>query len=201
MKNIAQITQEELIQLIAEKISADGFKVIPSEYTVQFVTSADGQTSALITGVVKDPDVADAVPEGGATVVASPTQELPAGLERSARVALQVVLTFKPQTQEKLVKKVLETLLRESGGQPGYLRYDNRHADRLGGTINAFVITALQAWAQEGKLSYVEDIDSWHKKRPPAAQAAADVLGGTGSAMGRGDALGEGVTGNRRRGH
>jgi len=197
MKNIAQITQEELIQLIAEKISADGFKVIPSEYTVQFVTSADGQTSALITGVVKDPDVADAVPEGGATVVASPTQELPAGLERSARVALQVVLTFKPQTQEKLVKKVLETLLRESGGQPGNQTY----ADRLGGTINAFVITALQAWAQEGKLSYVEDIDSWHKKRPPAAQAAADVLGGTGSAMGRGDALGAGVAGNRRRGH
>ncbi len=201
MNNVARITQEELIQLIAEKITADGFKVIPADYEIEFVTSASGKTSALVTGVVKDPDLDEegqVVPRQSmlapypVTSVITPAkpvahEDLPLELERSTRVALQVALTFKPQTQEKLVKKVLETLMREVPAE------DAVPSSQMKRQVNAIVITALQAGAQ---LTYVEDIDSWHKKRrtkTTEAQAASDILGGSGGAMGRGDALGAGV--------
>ena len=193
MNNVAQITQDELIQLIAEKLSADGFKVIPTDYKVEFVTSADGKTSALVTGLVKESDL-----DGEGQVVTSAItpakavahEDLPPGLERGTRVALQVALTFKPQTQEKLTKKVLEALMR------AVMREGAAPSSAMKRQVNALVITALQAWVQEGKLVYVDEIDSWHKTRAPkttAAQAASDILGGSGSAMGRGDALGAGV--------
>jgi hypothetical protein len=138
MKNVAQFTQSELVQLIAEKLSADGFKVIPADYEIEFVTSASGETSALVTGVVKDPDLTDAVPDGDAptTVRSTPTHQLPAGLERSTRVGLQVALTFKPQTQEKLTKKVLEIIAREEGDNDAFIDFlrnpvNIRRGDRL----------------------------------------------------------------------
>ena len=208
MKNVAQITQDELIQLIAEKISADGFKVIPADYEIEFVTSPTGKTSALITGIVKDPDVDEAVPEQPSmlaphpvTSVISPAkdvalEDIPIGLERSTRVALQVALTFKPQTQKKLVKKVLEALVQQVPAD------DAEPSSAMKRQVNGLVITALQAWVEEGKLVYVEDLDAWHKKRAPkssAAQAASDVLGGSGGVMDRGDALGAGVADDRRR--
>jgi hypothetical protein len=128
-------------------------------------------------------------------VRSAPIHQFPEGLERTTRIGLQVALTFKPQTQEKLTKKVLEIIAREEGDNDAFI-------DFLRNPVNSIVITALQEWAEEGKLVYVEEIDSWHKKRAPrstAAQAAADVLGGDGGVMDRGDALGAGVASDRRR--
>jgi len=190
MKNVAQITQDELIQLIAEKLGADGFKVIPKDYAVQFVTSADGKTSALVSGLVKESDFSSQLLPA-TTPAEEEALEAQEGLERSTRAALQVALTFKPQTQEKLVKGVLETLVQQTGVPTAEPPMQRKRQ------VNALVILALQAWAEEGKVVYVEEIDSWHKVRASkstAAQAAADILGGTGGAMGRGDALGAGIS-------
>ncbi len=54
MKNATLFTQEDLEALIAEKLSAEDNKVIPSKYTITFMTDAQGRTSAVVTGVVKD---------------------------------------------------------------------------------------------------------------------------------------------------
>ena len=197
MKSVAQITQAELIKLIAEKLSADGIKVIPTDYPVQLVTSAAGETSALITGIVKDPEIPVATPEES-SVVGPSSQELPAELERSIRIALQVMLTFKPRSQEKLVKSVLEVLAREEDAED-----QEAFIDFLRAPVKTHVVTALQEWTEEGKLVYVDEIDAWHKKRASRAkkkqtpaQAAADALGGSGGVMNRGDALGAGVSGD-----
>jgi hypothetical protein len=178
MNHVAQITQQELEELIAQKLSADGFKVTPLNYTIEFVTSADGKTSALVSGVVKDVELENV------------QEPVPPNLERSTRVALQVALTFKPQTQLRLQEKVLESLERD-----GMKVAPN--------AINGIVITALQEWAQGGKVVYVDEIDAWHKERAPkstAAQAAADVLGGSGGVMDRSDGLGAAVASDKRRG-
>lgn len=53
MKHVVQFTQDDLIELIKEKLSEEGRKVIPREFTIEFVSSSSG-TSALITGVVQE---------------------------------------------------------------------------------------------------------------------------------------------------
>ena len=191
MKNVAQITHEELLELIILKLTGDGHALKEGEFAVQFVTSADGKTSALISGLVKESDFSSQLLPATTPAEEEALEEVPEGLARSTRVALQVALTFKPQTQEKLVKGVLQTLVQQTGvptAEPSM---------QMKRQVNALVILALQAWAEEGKVVYVDEIDGWHKKRAPkstAAQAAADVLGGSGGAMGRGDALGAGIT-------
>lgn len=53
MKDVVQFTQDDLEELIKEKLSEEGRKVIPKELTIEFVSSSSG-TSALITGVVPE---------------------------------------------------------------------------------------------------------------------------------------------------
>lgn len=173
MNNVVQFNQPELETLIAEKLSGNGLKVIPAEYTITFVTDAEGKTSALVTGVVEDPDANVQEPEPDT------------GLTRTVRVALRLLLTNRPQKKPLLVTKVLNHL--EPSGR------ENQSV------VEGIVTEALQEWAQTGSVVYVDDIDAWHRVRAPkttASSAAADVLNGSGGAAGRGDALGAGITGS-----
>lgn len=174
MKDVVQFTQDDLETLIGAKLSEDGIKVIPAEYTITFVTGADGKTSALVTGCVKEAEEPEEAP--------APTNTLE-GLDQAVRVGLRLLLTYKPQTQLRLQEKLLDHI--DADDFEDFSTQD----------INAFVITNLQKWEREGTVEYVEDKDAWKKSRTQmtAADAASDILNGSGGATSRGDALGAGL--------
>jgi len=51
MRQVIQMTQEELAELIILKLTEDGMVLKDAEFSLEFVTSADGKTSAIVQGV------------------------------------------------------------------------------------------------------------------------------------------------------
>lgn len=189
MKNVVQLSHEDLLEMIILKLTGEGLALLENDFAVEFVTSADGSTSALITGAVPEKDI-----------VREPEDEPEKpDLRAATRKALKNALGNVPLLQARLMEIVLDTLPRWSDLTKKELKRKD-----IQGQVNAHIITALQEWEKKGHVQYVEEIDSWRKvpkktKKQTPAQAAMDILGGSGGVLDRSDALGQGVASDKRR--
>ena len=198
MKKIVQYSDVELVRLLTEDLKAKGHKFNTREFGVEFVTNADGETSALISGVMeKDEDENVQEPE---TDEGDPTKRAGATLREEVYDIVAVTLSKEGQTVDELVELVTEELS-EQGKMPLASQADAAHSIRIA------TLKSLQHLEKQGRSEYVDDgeLELWRKKKKKNSKkkpepkvvplnTAADILGGAGGVMDRGDALSEGAS-------
>lgn len=179
MKKIMQITHDELVTLIKDKLEADGVKDSP-EVMIEFVTSAKGETSALITDLVQEEE--------------PPT---PAETEDSLLdAALRTVLTKRFQTQATLRAR----LMKELEGLQEVTPFDVQSI-WFRRRVTTYMKLTLRDWEADGHVQYQKLTNSWKRvsKPPTVVESASDILEGSGGVMDRSDALSTGVANDKNR--
>jgi hypothetical protein len=195
MKKIVQYSQPDLIRLLSQDLVAKGTKVELHDFSVEFVTNADGETSALISGVedenVQEPETDEGEPDERSRLLRVGSRD---ALRQEVYDIVAVTLTKKGHTVDELVELVCKELSEE---------HDVDTAT-LGSNIRVALIKSLQHLEKQGRAEYVDDgeLELWRKKskkqkpipKVTTLSTAADILGGKGGVMDRSDALSEGAS-------
>jgi hypothetical protein len=205
MKELVQYSEAELVELLKQDLSANGHKVIPRDFTIEFVTNAVGETSALITGVVGtvthnvQEDEADEVDGAdGADEGTPPARRASGNFRELVYDTIAVTLTKKGHTVDELIDLVGQEV-EEQGRE---LTEDETSSLRVA------TIKSLQHLEKQGRAEYVDEGELWRTKkskkpktipRVTTLSTAADILGGAGGVLDRGDALSEGASEGRPR--
>lgn len=194
MNKLAQYREAELVELLKQDLTAKGFKV-GADFNIEFVTNTQGETLALVTGVVDGENVKEAtvvrvVPESGEEpdeVDALPEQP---NLRQLVFDKVSETLTSKGHTVDELIELVVEEI-----EEIGLSVDDETRRDIRVGTIKS-----LQHLKKQGHAVFELD-DRWRKpkgaKKIPRAtklSTAAQIMEGDGGVLDRGDALSEGAS-------
>lgn len=191
MKKIVQYSQPDLIRLLSQDLVAQGREVDVHEFSVEFVTNANGETSALITGVAdEDENVQESdADEGGA----------PEPLRVVAHDTVRAALNKEGRTVDEFVALTLDEL--EELGH--HMELDE---DETAKRIRVYVLTLLPKLEKDGLAEYLDEGELWRKKKQKKSVAkvtplstAAEIMGGDGGVMDRSDALSEGASEGRPR--
>lgn len=90
MKNVLQLSHEDLLEMIALKLSVEGL-ALRDDFAVEFVTPADGRTSVLVTGAVPEKDlVKELEKNSGPTSLKARTKKKPKA-QTPAQAAMDIL--------------------------------------------------------------------------------------------------------------
>lgn len=188
MNKVVQFTEEELEQMLLDELTKGSkFRAVEGEQVrIEFVMSSKG-VSALVRGIEPRTNVQEALPEGERTA-----------LEIVVHDTIRVLMDDgKARTLATFVEAISLEIV-EQGRDP-----EDLENPRYQGAIIKAAEAFLDKLVEAGAAEFHQKKRMWRKAKRKAQKpvtegnTAAAILGGQGGALGRGEALGAEVSGNR----